>query len=156
MGLMTRQPVNEIDVLDQAERRLAQLELENRRLAAEMERLRRKLPPTRHESIVLQAAQDAKTILHLRYAGYDVTRRRLDAMGIVSGHSYGWALAMLRAAKVIDVQPGSLAALADAVRAVEQAADSFLANDCQGIDKLFWLRQRAGKKYLKDRYKKWE
>ncbi len=148
----TRTPEVEIEIIDLAERRLAKLEVENRRLAAEMRRLRDKLPPTRHESIIHQAAQDARTILHLRHAGFDVTRRRLAALGLVSEFHYGWALAMLRAARANDLDVSTLEGLAEAISRVEDKVQFLLDVDGQGDNKLRIMRGYAGKRYYRNRY----
>lgn len=147
-----RTPEAEIEIIDLAERRLAKLEVENRRLAAEMRRLRDKLPPTRHESIIHQAASDAKTILHLRHAQFDVTRRRMAVMGLVSEFHYGWALAMLRAARVNDADVSTLEGLAAAIERVEDKVKFLLDVDGQGDHKLRIMRTYAGKRYYRNRY----
>lgn len=150
----TRTAEAEIEIIDLAERRLAKLELENRRLANEVSRLRDKLPPTRHEAIVIQAAQDARTILHLTHARYDVTRRRMQAMGLLSEFHYGWARAMLKAARVLNADVSTLDGLAAAISKVDAKANELLLTDAQGPDKLFRLRQYAGKKFLSGRWKR--
>lgn len=144
----------QLEIIDLAERRLAKLELENRRLANEVGRLREKLPPTRHEAIIIQALQDAKTILHLRHAQFDVSRRILSATGLVSEFHYGWALGLLKAAKVQRADVSTLAALADAISRVEMKAKEMMP-DAQGeAGKLWRLRSWAGKRYIAGRYEK--
>ncbi len=143
--------VEELEIIDLAERRLAKLELENRRLANEVGRLREKLPPTRHEAIIIQAVQDAKKILHLRYAQFDVSRRRMAEMGLISEFHYGWALGLLKAAKVQRADVSTLEALSSAISRVEAKANELMA-DAQGDQKLWRLRSWAGKRYIAGRY----
>lgn len=143
--------VEELEIIDLAERRLAKLELENRRLANEVGRLREKLPPTRHEAIIIQAVQDAKKILHLRYAQFDVSRRRMAEMGLISEFHYGWALGLLKAAKVVKADVSTLEALSTAISRVEAKANELMA-DAQGDQKLWRLRSWAGKRYIAGRY----
>ncbi len=149
----TRTAEAEIEIIDLAERRLAKLELENRRLAAEVGRLRDKLPPTRHEAIVIQAAQDAKTILHLRHAQFDVSRRRLADLGLVSEFHYGWALGLLKAARVTKADVSTLDGLAAAISKVDAKANDLMV-DGQGDNKLWRLRSYAGLRYVKGRYER--
>ena len=149
----TRTAEAEIEIIDLAERRLAKLELENRRLANEVGRLREKLPPTRHEAIVIQAAQDARTILHLRHAQFDVSRRRLADMGLISEFHFGWALGLLKAAKVQRADVSTLDGLAAAISRVEAKANDLMV-DGQGDNKLWRLRTYAGMRYIKGRYER--
>lgn len=151
---LRQEPEIELEIIDLAERRLARLEIENRRLANEVGRLREKLPPTRHEAIIIQAEHDAKTILHLRHAQFDVSRRILAATGMVSEFHYGWALGLLKAAKVQRADVSTLGGLADAISRVETTARGMMP-DAQGeAGKLWRLRSWAGKRYIAGRYER--
>lgn len=143
--------LNELDALEAADKALTKLACENARLVKELSRLRERLPPTRNESIVLQAATDAKLLLHLRHANFDISRRRLAVMGLVSEFHYGWALAMLRAARVIETDVSTLPGLAAAIDRIDQKV-TFLMEDAQSNNKLRILRGYAGKRYHHNRY----
>ena len=114
-----------VDVLTDASRRLAQLAAENERLRSEAASLRRRHAPGRNHRRVWQTAEDARTILHYRAAGLDVSRRWLDACGIMSQRRYGWALALLRLARV-DLVPATLVNLDACIRRVDASAERLL------------------------------
>lgn len=114
-----------VGLLDDASRRLAKLAAENERLRAEANELRRRHAPGRQHRRVWQTAEDARTILHYRAAGLDVSRRWLDACGIMSQRRYGWALALLRLARV-DLVPVDIAHLDRCLRRVDATAERLL------------------------------
>ena len=116
-----------VDVLTDASRRLAQLAAENERLRSEAAALRKNYAPGRNHRRVWAAAEDARTILHYRAAGLDVSRRWLDACGIMSQRRYGWALALLRLARV-DLVPVDIAHLDRCLRKLDSTVERLLAD----------------------------
>jgi plasmid stabilization system protein ParE len=147
--------MSEIDALEAADKVLAKLATENARLVKELGRLRERLPPTRNERIIRQAATDAKLILHLRHADFDVSRRRLEALGLVSGFRYGWAHGLMKVSRVLDADVSALAGLQEAVEKVDAKARYLLEVDAGNTSNLFRLRQAAGRRYLANRYRVW-
>lgn len=146
---------SELDAIEAADRALAKLACENARLAAELGRLKERLPPTRNERIIRQAVQDATLVLHLRHADFDVSRRRLEDMGLVSGFRYGWAHGLMKLAKVLHADLSTLAGLQDACARVDAKARYLLEVDAGPNENLRRLRQAAGRRYLAHRYRVW-
>ncbi len=145
----------ELDAIEAADRTLAKLACENARLTAELGRLKERLPATRNERIIRQAAIDATLILHLKHADFDVSRRRLEEMGLVSGFRYGWAHGLMKLARVLDADVSTLTALADACQKVDAKARTLLEVDAGPNENLRRLRQAAGRRYLANRYRVW-
>ena len=111
------------DVLRRSQRQLDALRRENARLRDEANRLRRRLAPPRHHRIVDRTLEDATLIMHYRHAGMEVSRRWLDACGIMTERRYGWAVALLRLARLEHVTPGSIEHLDKCLRRLELTAE---------------------------------
>lgn len=126
------------DVLRRSQRQLTQLAAENARLRAEGRALRRRLGPPRHWRIVDRTLDDARLIMHHRHAGLEPSRRVLEAMGLMTQHRYGWAMAFLRMARLEEFTPRTLDDLDRALRRLEITAERL-----RGDDDLTALRVRA-------------
>lgn len=138
----------ETEILTEAQRRLTALARENARLRAEVNEVRRKLRPGRHERVVIKAREDAKLILHLRHAQAPTSRRWLAEAGFMTPWRFGWALGLLRYARVDEMDVGTLQTLSTAIDRVESAAGRLLDNP----GALSVLRHFAGLRYQKNRY----
>jgi len=137
------------DVMAAAERRLANLARENARLKREANRLREMVQPGRWDRILERAHDDARLILHLRHAGWTVSRRNMEATGLIRQQGYGWAIGLLRYADLEQTSPGSLEALDEALQRLETAAEYLRKH---GDDRLVELRVNCSKRYILRRY----
>lgn len=126
------------NVLERSQQRLAQLAAENARLRSEARALRRRLGPPKHHRIVDRTLTDAKLIMHHRHAGMEPSRRRMEAMGLMTQRRYGWAMAFLRMARLEEFTPSTLEELDRALRRLDTTAERL-----RGDDDLTALRVRA-------------
>lgn len=130
----------EIDVLKAAQRRIDALRRENERLRAEGRALRRRVAPGPCYRIVTRAHADAVIIMHYRHAGLAPGRRWLRDAGVMSERQYGWAIALLRMARLDRITPVSLEHLDTCLRRLQLTAERLLQDD-----DLTALRVRANK-----------
>jgi hypothetical protein len=135
--------------MERIERRLIGREVEVRKLRGEVNRLRRRAAAGRHERILNNAEADAKTILQCRHVGYPAGRRWFAETGLISQWQFGWALGLLRVARVNDLDVTDIYTLDRAIGTVERAADRLRS---EGDPRLIELRRYAGKKYWLGRY----
>ena len=135
--------------MERIEARLIGREKEVRQLRAEVNRLRRRAGDGRHERIITKAESDAKTILQCRHIGYPAGRRWFAQTGLISAWQFGWALGLLRMARVNDLDVSDIHSLDRAIGAVERSAGRLRET---GDVKLDELRRYAGKAYWLGRY----
>ena len=110
------------EAMERVNQRLVKREVEIRQLRGEVNRLRRRAGAGRHERILNKAEIDAKTILQCRHVGYPAGRRWFAETGLISQWQYGWALGLLRMARVNDVDVSDIHTLDRAIGAVERTA----------------------------------
>ena len=124
--MMTERVMNEaaasVGPLSDAQRRMATLAAENARLRAEAVDLRRRAGCGRYQRIIDRSHTDAQTVLHYRAAGLDVGRRWLNDTGVMSERRYGWALGLLRLARV-DLVPVDIAHLDRCLRRLDSTVE---------------------------------
>lgn len=125
---------------------LTKLRIENDQLKAETRRLRKKVRPGRHEGIINRAYDNARLILHLRSAGIEVSRRRMAETGQISEWNYGWALGLLRAARLEDAYPEGLEHLNICLGRLYKTKTRLI--EMESEDAMIELRARAGKRYI--------
>ena len=132
--------------LDEIQRRLAHLARENARLREHARRLRAALGPGKQHRIVWNAAEDAELILHLRHAGETHSRAWLDEAGLITDWRHGWALGILRYARLATTRPRDLEHLARCIDRLNAARDRLLA--LPPDDAVTTMRALAGQKYV--------
>ena len=115
--------------VQRAQRELDGLRRENARLRAEGRALRRRSAPGKCFRIVTRALEDGRVILHYRFAGLRPGRRWLNEAGVMSARRYGWAVALLRLARLEHVTPQSVEHLAQCVRRLEKTAARLIEAD---------------------------
>ena len=138
--------MTQIAEIEAAQRTTARLAVEVEALRRELRRVRNNNRPGRHERILQRAHTDAKTILMLRQAGYAASRRWLDEAGLISAWRYGWALALLRYARLASVAPTDLEHLERSLSRLDTATGRLMAMTPK--DAMGTMRGLAGKRYL--------
>ena len=116
-------------VMAQAEKRIAALALENKQLRKEAARLRARVAPGRTHRIVTRAYEDARRILHYRHAGVPAGRRWMSAAGLMTQRQHGWAIALLRVARLEDVTPASIEHLDQCIHRLEVLARDIIEHE---------------------------
>ena len=123
---MTSTMANELEstvgVLRDSQRHLARLAAENAQLRQQAVELRRRVAPSQHQRIIDRSREDAALLLHYRCSGIDCGRRWLNDTGVMSERRYGWALGLLRLARV-DLVPVDIAHLDRCLRRLDSTVE---------------------------------
>lgn len=140
--------IDDLQLMADHERRMAQLAAENRRLKRQVRTLRNRLRPGRAQRVITNAEHNARFILHARHADMPHTRRALADMGIMSEFQFGWALGLLTMCGLRSFRPSTLAELDAALRRIEKRRDLLLTMAPETA--MHKLRAAAGAKYQRN------
>lgn len=135
-----------MSVVTYSAKELDRLRIQNATLQAENQRLRRMTKNGKQGRIVHRAAEDARTIIGWRFAGYSISRRNCEGYGMTQ-QRWAWAIAMLRAAGIVpypgDTDAFQVEDLEECLAKIDREVRRLEAADNLGRLELRMYRRRA-------------